>query len=85
MSIMELSQEALEQVSGGYVFNVDERSRPQEWEVISDSDGSVVEKVYGWRKDAQARARELGFSEKELDWAELNALRKYGPQFTNIG
>lgn len=83
MSIIELSDETLEQVSGGYIYCVDEQNLPQGWEIISDTDGSVVERMYGWRKDAQARARELGFSERELDWPELNALRKYGPTFTN--
>lgn len=81
MSIMELSQEALEQVSGGYVFCPDERNHPMEWEVISDFDGSVVERVHGWREDAQARAKELGYSKKELDWPTLDYLRKHGPFF----
>ena len=81
MAIMELSQEALEQVNGGFVFCPDERNRPMEWEVISDFDGTVVERVHGWREDAQARAKELGFSKKELDWPTLNYLRKHGPMF----
>ena len=79
MAIIELSQEALEQVNGGFVFCPDERNDPMEWEVISDYDGSVVERVHGWREDAQARAKQLGFSKRELDWPKLDMLRKYGP------
>lgn len=84
MSIMELSQETLEQVSGGLVFCPDERNHPQEWEVISDFNGSVVERVHGWREDAQARAKQLGYSKREIDWERLDLLRKYGP-FVIVG
>ena len=81
MSIMELSQEALEQVNGGYVFCPDEMNRPMEWEVISDFDGSVLERVHGWREDAQARAKQLGMSKKQLNWTQLNCLRTFGHAF----
>ena len=76
MSIIQLSDDMLEQVSGGFIFRPDENNQPQEWEVISDYDGSVLAKVHGTRADAQAKAAELNQSKSTINWHSLDSLRR---------
>ena len=77
MSIRELSEVELEQVSGGHVFRPG--NNPRKWEIISDLNGKVMDTITGGRDDAEARARELGQSTDELNWTQLTNLRKWGP------
>ena len=77
MSFKKLTDEALEQVNGGYVFRPSDN--PRKWEIISDVNGSVMDTLVGGQDDATARAKQLGQSQKELNWTQLTRLRKYGP------
>ena len=70
----ELSDKQLDAVAGGYVFYTGES-----YEVI-DEKGDVVKTVWGNKLDDHWRAcryaRELGLSEQEITWYELDALRR---------
>lgn len=77
MSIRELTDEEMEQASGGYVFRPSDN--PRKWEIISDLNGKVMDTVTGGRDDAEARAKQLGQSTDELNWTQLTNLRKWGP------
>ena len=70
----ELSDEGLDAIAGGYVF-----FNGDGYEVI-DNKGNVVKTFWGtktsdhrWAKDY---ALELGFSDQDITWYELDALRK---------
>ena len=74
MSIRELTDEALEQVNGGYIFRPS--NNPRKWEIISDVNGSVKDTIVGGRDDAEARAKQLGQSTDEIGWNKLDFLRR---------
>ena len=82
MSIREITDEEMEQVSGGYLFRPS--GNPRKWEIISDINGSVMDTITGGQDDAVARAKQLGQSDRELNWTQLTRLRKYGP-FAGLG
>ena len=73
---VELSDESLDSIAGGYVLN-----NGTDYEVI-DEKGDVVETIPGTTmasyESARQRARELGLHDFEITWGELNNLRKRG-------
>ena len=77
MSIREITDEEMEQVSAGYLFRPS--GNPRKWEIISDINGSVMDTITGGQDDAVARAKQLGQRQEELNWTQLTNLRKYGP------
>lgn len=66
---MDLTEEELEALSGGYVTCNDEGG----WDVI-DNQGDVVYKC-ATRKEASAKAKELGLSRNTLSYIELEDMR----------
>ena len=66
-----LNEEELQNVNGGYILWISWGT----WEVINDVNGKVMERVEGFSQDAEARAKALGQSPKEVDWKTVDALR----------
>ena len=75
---IELPDELLDAVAGGYVFVTDQGVN----EIIRDSDGEVIERLYGWDGyfNAEKRAGELGQSQDYISWKELEKLRRNARQ-----
>ena len=67
-----LSAEDLNDVSGGYIYAADEG-----WQVIDDKNGKVLKGPMTWR-NAIKYCQENGLDTKEIDWMDLNKLRKTG-------
>ena len=71
---IELSDELLDGVAGGYVF-----FNGDGYEVI-DEKGNVVKTYWGTKIDDHRRAKnhalELGLSDRDIIWYELDALRQ---------
>ena len=66
---IELPDEALESVAGGYVGY-----RNGSWEVIKDETWETIEKGYATMEEAQARAAELGVKTSYLIFVEPQKL-----------
>jgi len=70
----ELTDEELDGVTGGYVF-----FNGEGYEVI-DEKGNVVKTYWGTKIDDHRHARnhalELGLSDQDITWYELDALRR---------
>ncbi|MBR1740454.1 MAG: hypothetical protein IJ733_01025 [Lachnospiraceae bacterium] len=77
-----LSDDALEGVSGGYIFyaNGCQGSDPnRQWEVINDKNGDVIER-FGTKEDAMKYAESIGESDEQVPWETVNKLRNPGQQ-----
>ena len=72
---IELPDEILDSVSGGYVF-IDQYMGGQDYQVINDKTGEVMERNIPHYTAADNRARTLGQSSQIIGWEELNKLRK---------
>ena len=69
---IELPADLLDEVAGGYVF---ENFQEKSFEVIRDSDGEVLERGFETSHEAEKRARQLGQSDKRINWDALEYLR----------
>ncbi len=75
---IELPDEALEAVAGGYIYLNDFK----EWEVIRDTDGKVIfrckpeESEEKSLEKARKIARKLRQSDERIWWGQLDAIRK---------
>ena len=67
-----MNEQALENVNGGCIYLGD-----RGWEIIDDRNGNTIE-VYAPATgfQAEARAKKLGQSGEEIDYATLKALRE---------
>ena len=74
-SMQDLEDGELDQVSGGYIH--DHNNKEGDWEVIDDSTGEVLARQL-LRSQAERKAAERGLSTKRLSWEELVQLRETG-------
>ncbi len=81
---IELPDEMLDAVSGGFIYQVWKQSGFQYWLVVDDDNGKEIAKVYGdntrnevnnARWEAEAIAKQHGQSPNEIDAKYLNWLR----------
>ena len=71
---VELSDELLDAVAGGYIFDTG-----RGWEVISDSDGEVIDGYYPWsREQVESKAKCCNQSTQQIYWCQLERLRNTG-------
>lgn len=78
--VQKLDDDALENVSGGYLFYAGQISGAdpnKPWEVIDNHNGSVIDR-FSNRSDAERRARDFGSepaNTMEINWTQLQQLR----------
>ena len=70
MDKKKINDDALEEVSGGYIFLNDD----VKYEIIDDK-GDVVDTAYSW-DDAVKKAERRGLNTKFIVWDELKAIRE---------
>ena len=74
---IELPDELLDAVAGGYIFYNWDTKYSERWEVIRDKDGKVMERFNEDQKEAaKAYAKAHGQSEEQIGWARINEIRK---------
>lgn len=77
---IELPDEILQSVSGGYVYRTEMGPRAPYrandiYDVINDKTGAAMETGIVGQANAQARAAALGQKTLEIEWTYVNALR----------
>ena len=73
--VIELRNDALGAVSGGYIFFAGDGCGGCQWEVIDDSTGEVLER-YIHRYEAIEAAERQNQLTYEIGWERLDALRR---------